>query len=156
MHHPRQRADICSTGSLWTTVGRSLTCHTAEVWSLIGGAAPCRMLLSCQDVYLSSISWPNPPSSPEFHGRPPVFMLQHTRFNPRLATGRSNQLITKLQDLPLDQPFILRRNLIGYRTKQKASDGQWNKAIIFLSSRHRFEVLWDNSRLFFQFFPDCF
>ena len=52
MHHPRQDADICSTGSLWTSVGlQSLTRHTAEVWTQIGGAAPCRMLLSCQDVF---------------------------------------------------------------------------------------------------------
>ena len=52
MHHPRQHADICSTGSLWTSVGlQSLTRHTAEVWTQIGGAAPCRMLLSCQDVF---------------------------------------------------------------------------------------------------------
>ena len=40
MHHPGQRADISSTGSLRTTVGQSMTRHTAEVWSLIGGEAP--------------------------------------------------------------------------------------------------------------------
>ena len=51
MHHPRLRADICSTGSLWTSVGWSFTRHTAEVWTQIGSAAPCRMLLSGQDVF---------------------------------------------------------------------------------------------------------
>jgi len=55
MHQPRQRVDICSSGSLRTTVGQSLIHNTADVWSLIGGAAPCRMLLRGQGVLNSRL-----------------------------------------------------------------------------------------------------
>ena len=61
MHHPRQCADISSTGSLRTTVGQSMTRHTAEVWS----RAFERLGVQRQVPGL-------PPSSTEFHSRPPV------------------------------------------------------------------------------------